>query len=33
LEERCSDEHQQKVLKEMAEVWSKLAEETDKKDR
>jgi hypothetical protein len=33
LAKQAKDEHQQKVLKEMAEVWSKLAEETDKKDR
>jgi hypothetical protein len=31
LAKQAKDEHQQKILKEMAEAWSKLAEEADKK--
>jgi len=31
LAARAKDEHQRKVLKEMAEVWKKLAEEGNKK--
>jgi hypothetical protein len=32
LAKQATDEHHRKLLKEMAEVWSKLAEEADKKD-
>jgi hypothetical protein len=30
LAEQATDEHHQKTLKEMAEAWSKLAEQADK---
>jgi hypothetical protein len=31
LAEQAKDEHQREILKEMAKVWNKLAEEVDKK--
>jgi hypothetical protein len=31
LADQVADEHQRKILKEMAEVWTKLAEEADTK--
>jgi hypothetical protein len=31
LAKHAKDEHQREILKEMAEAWSKLAEEADKK--
>jgi hypothetical protein len=32
LAKQAKGDHQKKVLKEMAEVWHKLAEEADKKE-
>jgi hypothetical protein len=32
LAKQAKDEHHRRILEEMAQVWSKLAEEADKKD-